>query len=145
MRYLCLLALAVRVILAQDGAAIYKERCSSCHDAPQGRVPSLNAIKGMSGEAIYRALTSGIMRTQAEGLSTAQFFALIGYIAPAAGAQPAGRAISRTCQGETPYRVDANAPQWNGWSASITNSRFQEAASAGLAVSDLPKLFPSSR
>jgi outer membrane protein assembly factor BamB len=55
MRYVCLLAFIMPVLSAQDGAAIYKERCASCHDAPEGRVPSLAAIKAMSGEAIYLA------------------------------------------------------------------------------------------
>ena len=41
----------------------------------------------MSGEAIYIALTNGVMKTRAEGLSTAQIFALIGYIAPTGGTQ----------------------------------------------------------
>ena len=49
-------------------------------------MPALSAIKAMSGEAIYIALTSGAMKTQAEGLSTAQIFALLGYIAPTGGA-----------------------------------------------------------
>ncbi len=74
MRYVCLFALMLPVLFAQDGAAIYKERCASCHDAPKARVPALAAIKAMSGEAIYRALTSGVMKTQAEGLSTAADF-----------------------------------------------------------------------
>ena len=61
MRHTCLplvmiVALSARVLSAQDGAAIYKERCASCHDAPEGRVPAISAIKAMSGEAIYVAL-----------------------------------------------------------------------------------------
>ena len=70
MRYICLLALMLPPLSAQDGAAIYKERCAACHDAPKGRIPALSAIKAMSGEAIYAALTTGLMKTQAEGLST---------------------------------------------------------------------------
>src|SRR6185436_7377616 len=88
-RYVSLLALIIlvlstQVLSAQDGAgaAIYKERCASCHDAPEGRVPSINAIKAMTGEVIFVALTNGAMKTQAQGLSTAQLFMLIGYIAP---------------------------------------------------------------
>ncbi len=36
MRYVCLLALILPALSAQDGAAIYKERCASCHDVPGG-------------------------------------------------------------------------------------------------------------
>ena len=75
---LALLALMIPIVSAQDGSAIYKERCASCHDAPEGRVPALSAIKAMSGEAIYLTLTTGSMRTRAEGLTTTQIFALLG-------------------------------------------------------------------
>jgi len=128
------------VLHAQDGAAIYKERCAACHDAPQARVPALSAIKAMSGEAIYLVLTSGVMKTQAEGLSTAQIFALLGYIAPTGSSQPAPATIMPTCKGADAFRAGATSPQWNGWSTSVTNSRFQDAAAAGLSASDVPRL-----
>ncbi len=148
MRHTCLplvmiVALSARVLSAQDGAAIYKERCASCHDAPEGRVPAISAIKAMSGEAIYVALTSGPMRTQAQGLSMAQIFALLGYIAPTGAAN--APSLERTCKEDSSTSVAAlksalNAPRWNGWSTSATNSRFQDAASAGLTASNVPAL-----
>jgi len=138
MRYVCLFALMLPVLSAQDGAAIYKERCASCHDMPAARVPSLATIKEMSGPAIYAALTTGVMKSRAEGLSTTEIFALIGYIGPVQ--QTPAPAIARTCKGDAPFRADAGAGQWNGWSPSVTNSRFQEAAAAGLNSSDVPKL-----
>lgn len=140
MRYVCLFAVMMPVLCAQEGAAIYKERCATCHDMPAERVPSLSAIKAMSGEAIYIALTNGAMKSRAEGLSTAQIFALIGYIAPTGGTQAAPVSLTPTCQGDAPFRVSTNSPQWNGWSPSLTNSRFQEATAAGLATSAVPKL-----
>jgi polyvinyl alcohol dehydrogenase (cytochrome) len=108
---------------------------------PAARVPALATIKAMSGEAIYAALTNGLMKTQAEGLSTGDIFALIGYIAPTGGTQPAVVPIfTPTCKSQGAFQVDAKAPQWNGWSTSVTNSRFQDATSAGLAAADVPKL-----
>ena len=110
MRYVCLLIPMLPAVLsAQDGAAIYKERCASCHDAPQERVPSIAVIKAMSGEAIYLALTNGAMKSRAEGLSTAQIFALIGYIAPTGGTQPAA-SFEPTCKGGGAFRYGAGAP-----------------------------------
>ena len=141
MRYALLLAIILPVLSAQDGTAIYKERCAKCHDMPAARVPALATIKAMSGEAIYAALTNGLMKTQAEGLSTGDIFALIGYIAPTGGTQPAVVPIfTPTCKSQGAFQVDAKAPQWNGWSTSVTNSRFQDATSAGLAAADVPKL-----
>jgi polyvinyl alcohol dehydrogenase (cytochrome) len=139
MRYVCLLVLTLPVLSAQEGAAIYKERCASCHDMPQERVPSIAAIKAMSGEAIYLALTNGAMKSRAEGLSMIEIFALIGYIVPTGGTQPAAPS-EPTCKGGAAFRYDASSPQWNGWSTSPTSSRFQDAASAGLSARDVSKL-----
>src|SRR5262245_24112054 len=150
MRHVYLFALIVllpfaQVVSAQDGAAIYKERCASCHEAPEGRVPSLSAIKAMSGEAIFVALTMGAMRTQAQGLSTQQIFALIGYIAPTGAASVNAAALRRTCKGDASFpladfKAAMTAPRWNGWSTDVTNSRFQDAKSAGLNPSNVPAL-----
>jgi polyvinyl alcohol dehydrogenase (cytochrome) len=128
---------------AQDGAAIYKERCASCHDNPAGRVPPISAIKAMSGEAIYGALTNGAMKTQAEGLSTPQLFALIGYIAPTGAAN--APSLERTCKGDSSispaaFKSSMNAPRWNGWSTGANNARFQDQGSAGLTASQVPAL-----
>ena len=78
----CIVLMFPALLPAETGADIYKQRCASCHDTPPGRVPSLAAIRGMGAKAIYSALTAGVMKTQAAGLSTAQIFALITYIAP---------------------------------------------------------------
>ena len=140
MRYVCLFALITSMLFAQDGAAIYKQRCAHCHDTPTSRVPSLSTIKAMSGEAIYSTLTTGPMKTQAQGLSTREIVALIRYIAPTGGSHAAAPDLKRTCKAESPLQIDADAPRWNGWSTSVTNSRFQDAAAAGLTAADLPKL-----
>ena len=137
MRYVCLLAVMLLwapLLSAQDGAAIYKERCASCHDMPEGRTPPLSAIKAMTGEAVYMALTNGVMKTQAQGLSTAQIFTLLGHIAPTGAAV----AITPTCKTATPLK--GSGPGWNGWSPSVTNSRFQDAGGAGLTASTVPRL-----
>jgi polyvinyl alcohol dehydrogenase (cytochrome) len=49
-------------------------------------------------------------------------------------------AITPTCKGVAAFRVDPKAPQWNGWSPSLTNSRFQDAAAAGLSANNVGKL-----
>jgi polyvinyl alcohol dehydrogenase (cytochrome) len=145
MRYVCLFVLMLPVlsarVSAQDGAAIYKERCASCHDMPQERVPSISTIKAMSAESVYVALSSGVMKSRAEGLATTDIFALIGYIAPTGGShQDNAAAFTPTCKDDAAFRVAANSPQWNGWSTSPTNSRFEDAASAGLTASNVHKL-----
>ncbi len=144
MRYVCLLALIAPVLSAQTGAdagaRIYKERCASCHDAPAERVPSLTTIKAMSPEAIYMTLTTGVMKSRAEGMPITELFALIGYIAPTGGTHAEAPLLTATCKSNAPFTVDPKSPHWNGWSPSLTNSRFQDAASAGLTSSSVAKL-----
>ena len=138
MRYAFLLfPMMTGILEAQDGAALYKQRCASCHDAPAARVPSLGAIKQMTGEAIYAALTNGVMKPQISGLSTQQVISLLVYIAPAggAGAKPA---FEKNCTGNAAFKPGENA--WGGWSPSVTNSRYQDAKAAGLAAADVPRL-----
>jgi polyvinyl alcohol dehydrogenase (cytochrome) len=103
-------------------------------------VPAFSAIRAMSGEAIYLALTSGSMKSRAEGLTTQQIFTLLGYIAPTGGTQTTAPVFERTCKGDAVFQPGANAPRWNGWSTSVTNSRFEDAAAAGLAAANVPKL-----
>ena len=140
MRYVCLLALIVPALSAQDGARIYKDRCASCHDAPEARVPSLTTIKAMSPEAVYMTLTSGVMKSRAEGMPIAQIFALIGYIAPTGAPHVDAPTFTPTCTSGAAFVVNPKSPQWNGWSPGLTNARFQDAASSGLRPSDIPKL-----
>jgi polyvinyl alcohol dehydrogenase (cytochrome) len=151
MRYVRLLAVLMPVLFAQgpsaqapsaqNGGAIYKDRCASCHDSATERIPSLSTIKAMSGESIYVALTSGDMKSRAEGLSTPQLFSLIGYIAPTGGSKPAAaESLTPTCKIDKQFKVSAGSPEWNGWSPSATNSRFQDAAGAKLTATQVPKL-----
>jgi polyvinyl alcohol dehydrogenase (cytochrome) len=140
MRYVCLFALLTSTLWAQDGAAIYKQRCASCHDTPAPRVPSFSTIKAMSGEAIYLALTRGVMQTQAAGLSSAQIFALLRYIAPTSGARAAAPDLTPTCTSQPAFSASGNVHEWNSWSTKVSNARYQDAASAGLSAADLGRL-----
>src|SRR5215471_21139673 len=141
MRYAGAFVLIACMLHAQDGAQIYKQRCAQCHDAPAQRIPSLASIKKMSGEAIYTALTRGAMKTQAADLSSAEIFALIGYIAPSADVHSAvPQPITRTCKTEPAASASQNLPQWSGWSPGLTNSRFQPVSSTRLTATDVPNL-----
>ena len=136
MRFAFLLMMA-GLLEAQDGAALYKVRCASCHDSPEGRIPSISTIKQMTGEAIYAALTNGVMKSQTAGLSTQEVISLLIYIAPAGDAS--GKpAFEKSCNGNASFQPGASA--WGGWSPRVTNSRYQDAKAAGLAEADVPKL-----
>lgn len=137
-RYALVLSLTYAGLLqAQDGAALYRQRCASCHDSPTGRIPSLGAIKQMTGAAIYAALTNGVMKSQTAGLSTQQVLSLLVYIAPTGDAN-AKPAFEKTCTGKAAFEPSPRS--WAGWSPAATNSRYQDAKAAGIAAADVPKL-----
>src|SRR4051812_13240599 len=55
---------------AQGGrpGEIYLERCASCHDEGVGRAPQRLLFAYMSPQSIYRAITQGLMKDNAEGI-----------------------------------------------------------------------------
>ena len=91
----------------------------------------------MSADAILRALNAGQMREQARDLSAAERQAVATFLS--AGTKQASPAISPAarCAGDV---RPLPGPSWNGFGASLTNSRFQSSESAGLSLADVPKL-----
>src|SRR5258706_15666881 len=81
MRFAFLLALSAWTIFAQDGSAIYKARCAKCHDAGAARVPPFSALRAMNAGAILTSLETGVMKAEAAGMSSAERYSLVGYIA----------------------------------------------------------------
>ena len=140
MRYVGLLIVTLAgLVQAQDGEALYKERCASCHESPTGRVPTIGAMKQMTATAVYAALTNGVMKSQASGLSSRALIALLVYIAPAGGAD--GKpAFEKNCPADAANFASTGASAWGGWSPGVTNARYQDAEAAGLAAADVPKL-----
>jgi polyvinyl alcohol dehydrogenase (cytochrome) len=139
-----LLFLGVGIACAQDGAVIYKTHCAQCHDAPAGRVPPFSALRDMSPMKVLYSIESGVMKAQAEGLSSADRHALVGYItyaAPKVTPPPP----SAFCDAAAPRRVRTatvkeSDSQWIRWGVDLENTRFQNTAAAGLTAADLPKL-----
>lgn len=138
MRIFLLFAIGISVACAQDGAAVYKERCAQCHDAPTGRTPPFSALRDMPAGKIVSAIETGVMKPQAEGLSSAAKFALVGYIAYPAPKVTAPEK-SAFCDASAPRVRDAKR-QWLQWGVDLQNTRFQNAAAAGMSAVDVPKL-----
>jgi polyvinyl alcohol dehydrogenase (cytochrome) len=124
---------------APDGAALYKERCATCHDNPQVqiRMPSREEIAARTPEAVMNAMFSGAMVTQAAGLTQEEGRAIALYLT--------GKKFvtaSETTAGKCTAPLKAFAPDakadWNGWGVDPTNSRFQP--NPGFSVADVPRL-----
>jgi polyvinyl alcohol dehydrogenase (cytochrome) len=120
-----------------DGAAVYKAACAQCHDQPQARTPSLEALKDRTPDAILQALTGGSMAVVAMPLSVAERRAVAEFVS--------GKSLGTStqtigmCPGRTPMPSEiARVPQWNGWGIDLANSRYQP--NPGLTAADVPRL-----
>jgi polyvinyl alcohol dehydrogenase (cytochrome) len=126
---------------AQDGAALYEARCAKCHDYPTGRTPAVSALRAMSSAAILRAIESGTMRVQAQGLSSPERIALASYLSVGPIKDTPTLPQSAYCSAAgNPLASDTRGPSWNGFGAGPTNARFQSTEAAGLSAADIPKL-----
>jgi polyvinyl alcohol dehydrogenase (cytochrome) len=82
---ICLLATPA-IILAQDGAALYRRHCATCHEAgAQTRAPSREALRQLTPERIVYALESiaspmsnvGLGRTREERRAIAAYLSVL--------------------------------------------------------------------
>src|SRR5580700_1097420 len=144
--YLCFtfLSFSSAAGYAQDGAVLFKSYCASCHeDAAKSAAPSLDLLRQMSPEQILQALEKGAMKAQAAERSRAQRRALAEYLSGKQfGSEPlnpiAKSAFCDSAVGSIPHALSGSA--WNGWGATITNTRFQPANAAGMTPDDVPRL-----
>ena len=127
-------------VWAQDGAALYKQRCASCHEGGVARAPQADALKQMSPENVAFALKSGSMALQAFGLTQAEIRAVSEFVT--------GKTMAKDSFPKTAYCADGGPsldqsltkPRWNGWGVDAGNHRFQPAAMAQLSAADVPRL-----
>jgi polyvinyl alcohol dehydrogenase (cytochrome) len=123
---------------APDRAALYAQRCAACHDRPADRTPSTVMLQTYrTPEEIVGALTSGIMRQQAAGLTTEQIHSLAMHLTgrPPLGAQP--DPLANACRDAARPIAPGNR-DWNGWGRDPANTRFQP--DGGLDARDVPRL-----
>jgi polyvinyl alcohol dehydrogenase (cytochrome) len=140
----CSVCAVVCPAFGQDGAALYQARCAKCHDAPTGRTPAVSAVRAMSSAAILRAMESGTMRTQAQGLSSPERIALASYLSGGSIKSESAPLPQSAYCGALPVASasisDTRSPGWNGFGAGTANARFQSTEAAGLSPADVPKL-----
>ena len=124
------------------GFAVFQTRCMGCHGNPDvPRAPQPAAIRQMSPERIYEALTSGAMKGQGGALSEDQRRIVAVFMS----GRPFG-SLQQGDAGQMPNRCAANpqmaapdaARDWNGWGGNPSNDRFK--TRSGLTAADVPRL-----
>lgn len=126
----------------ETGFATFQTKCMSCHGNPNvPRAPQPSAIRQMSPERIYGALTNGPMKAQGDALTDEQRKMVAIFMS--------GRPFGSLQQGDAsqmPNRCPANPPlaapdaarDWNGWGGNPSNDRFK--TQSGLTAADVPNL-----
>ncbi len=64
----------------RDAGTLYAQRCAICHDNPSGNIPPRALVATRPKARIVAALTTGIMRTQANGLTPKEIDGLADYL-----------------------------------------------------------------
>jgi polyvinyl alcohol dehydrogenase (cytochrome) len=124
------------------GFATFQTRCMGCHgnaNVPQAPAPS--AIRQMSPERIYAALTTGPMQAQGAGLSDGQKKMLAAFMSGRPlGSTASGDygAMQGHCASNPPIGQVSRGEDWDGWSPTSDNARFQ--ARPGLTAAEVPRL-----
>src|SRR4029077_14679870 len=109
-----------------------------CHEASNGeedRGPSPDVFKQMTAEHILDVMEKGAMKAQAAERSRIQRHILAEYLSgKKLGSAPLDLIPkSAFCgSGTGSFTNSSTGPAWNGWSATLTNTRFQSAEAAGL-------------
>ena len=111
----------------QNGAALYSQYCSQCHEGANTRAPSLSVLRSMPLEQVVRALSTGSMASIAQERTSAERTAIASFIAAKAPSTPTG--VSGQCaQNPVGFAQRLEGARWNGWGSDVSNSRFQSAA-----------------
>ena len=121
---------------APDGQALYRQRCSICHDAGLGHVPSRASLGRRSARNILVVLRVGAMKSQAAGLSEAELFAIASFLTAEAAAKAVPLEANRCTT--TPAPLSLSAAGWNGWGRDLENTRYQP--NPGLDAAEVPRL-----
>ena len=123
---------------AVSGESVYQQRCASCHDSGNPRVPPRDELKKLPVTRILRAMDFGVMNNVASKLRQDEREAVASYLGVAGDiGQPPATAY---CAERTVKLTGNGKASWNGWSPAPTNTRYQPNDAAGLSFGDVPRL-----
>ena len=128
---------------AQNGEAVYKEHCASCHNSAAPRVPQESALRAMNLMQVLAALQTGMMKTVGDTLTPQERYAVALYLSVSAPKAVPLSASAFCGTSSPPFRFSSSASSgagWTGWSTNVNNWRFQDSKAAGLTAADVPKL-----
>ncbi len=142
--FMCLGMIAAANVLAQDGQsgeALYNTRCATCHENPDPEVnthaPARTDMARFTPNSVYAALTDGLMRVQATGLTDTDMRAIASFLTGAEVADLQLTITTNLCESNPPLANPDLAPAWNGWGPDGRNNRY---AAGAITRDTLPTL-----
>ncbi|MBZ5634327.1 MAG: PQQ-binding-like beta-propeller repeat protein [Acidobacteriia bacterium] len=140
--YLLAVAVGTSLFAAPAGEEVFKQRCAGCHEQNNTRIPSVEVLHRMPAARILRTLNWGVMGNVAYTMSIAEREAVASYLGthdPPNPVPPAAFCADRAVR----FATDAKAksqPQWNGWSPSANNTRYQSTQAGGITIDGVQQL-----
>jgi len=122
-------------VVAQDGAALYKNHCAACHDQVSPRIPPRSALQKMPASRILRTMDFGLMTSIAYPLRREEREAIANFLGTKAEEAPFPP--SAFCPEKEPSLSTGSPAKWTGWSPTFSNTRFQSAEAARLNASQI--------
>jgi polyvinyl alcohol dehydrogenase (cytochrome) len=126
------------LLAAPSGEAVFRQRCASCHDSGDPRIPRRDDLKKLTVATITRTLDFGLMASIASPMRRDERDAVAAFLGiPGGNTGPAAKAF---CADRNVAIDDHATAVWNGWSPALTNTRYQTADIAGLSIAQVPRL-----
>jgi polyvinyl alcohol dehydrogenase (cytochrome) len=119
-------------------AQMFAARCGICHDKGLERVPTRAMLATRTPDAVVAALSTGVMRTQAAGLTTLEMENLANFLTGRDPGPGNAEGPEKNLCATAAQPIASRPAQWNGWGREVTNSRYQP--QPGLHAADLPRL-----
>ena len=122
-----------------SGEAVYQTHCARCHEVVSPRVPHREALEQMSASRILRSLDFGSMMTISYTLRRNEREAVAAYLGKA---REEAAPLQKAYCADRRVRLAGRAPrqQWNGWSPTAANTRFQPGEVSHLTVEQAQNL-----
>ena len=124
--------------LLKRGEAVYENGCKACHEGGVQRAPHYSMLQLMAPLSIERALTEGVMREQAAGLSKDDIHAVSAFLSGITDREATPPLLQ--CKAGDDWFDRAAFPDVNGGGMDFGNSRFTPSEVGGITASDIPQL-----
>ena len=123
---------------APSGEAVYRQRCAGCHEQNNTRIPARATLQNLPAARILRTLDYGAMMSVAYPMNHAEREAVAAYLGTAGVEAPPPP--SAFCSDRAVHLANPPKLQWNGWSPTFDNARFQPSETAGLSLDGVRRL-----